>query len=156
MSYLIPIDKIHYNLAVTRIVVDTNVFVGACLGKGAANAVIQRCLRGDALPLMGNTLFAEYEDVLARDELFANCRLDRDERDELFDIFVSCCEWVRVYFQWRPNLRDEADNHLIELAVAGGANFVVTRNLRDVASGELAFPNVKIVPPEQFLKEINR
>ena len=138
-----------------RIVVDTNDFVGACLGTGAANAVIQRCLRGDAVPLMGNTLFAEYEDVLARDELFANFRLNRDERDELFDIFVSCCEWVRVYFQWRPNLRDEADNHLIELAVAGGANFLVTRNLRDVASGELAFPHVKIVPPEQFLKETN-
>lgn len=138
-----------------RIVVDTNVFVGACLGTGAANAVIRRSLQGDAVPLMGNTLFAEYEDVLERDDLFANCRLDRDEREELFDIFVSCCEWVRVYFQWRPNLRDEADNHLIELTVAGGARFLVTRNLRDVASGELTFPNINIVSPEHFLKEIS-
>jgi len=39
----------------------------------------------------------------------------------------------RIYFLWRPNLRDEADNHLVELAVAGGAQAVVTRNKRDFA-----------------------
>jgi putative PIN family toxin of toxin-antitoxin system len=137
-----------------RIVVDTNVFVGACIGVGASNLVIRYCLQGRALPLMGNPLYSEYEDVLARTTLFNKSRLNAVERDELFDIFAGTCEWVRVYFQWRPNLRDEADNHLIELAVAGGASHVVTRNLRDLVSGELAFPNVKILTPEQFLKEI--
>ena len=81
-------------------------------------------------------------------------RLNQSERDELFDIFASVSTWVRVYFQWRPNLRDEADNHLIELGVAGGASHVVTRNIRDVGSGELAFPRMRIVTPEQFLKEL--
>ena len=76
------------------------------------------------------------------------------KRHELFEIFVSSREWVRVYFQWRPNLRDEADDHVIELAVAGGASHIVTRNLRDLASGELAFPHLKISTPEQWLKEI--
>jgi predicted nucleic acid-binding protein len=42
-----------------------------------------------------------------------------------------------VYFGWRPNLPDEADNHLVELAVAGRASFVVTRNLRDLTRAEL-------------------
>ena len=137
-----------------RIVVDTNVFVGACLGAGASNMVVRRCIEQAVLPLMGNALFSEYEDVLARTELFARSKLDAAERDELFDIFASSCEWIRVYFQWRPNLRDEADNHLIELAVAGGASHIVTRNLRDLAGGELAFPHLKILTPEQFLKEI--
>ncbi len=137
-----------------RIVVDTNVFVGACLGAGASNAVVRRCIEAAVLPLMGNALFSEYEDVLARTALFARSPLDAAERDELFDIFASSCEWIRVYFQWRPNLRDEADNHLIELAVAGGASHIVTRNLRDLAGGELAFPHLKILTPEQFLKEI--
>lgn len=35
-----------------------------------------------------------------------------------------------MYFAWRPNLADEAGNHLIELAVAGAAGFVVSRNQR--------------------------
>jgi predicted nucleic acid-binding protein len=48
----------------------------------------------------------------------------------------------------------EADNHLIELAVAGGADLIVTRNLRDIQRGELQFPHLRFVSPEDFLKEI--
>lgn len=135
------------------IVVDTNVFVGACLGVGACSAVVAACLAGAHIPLMGVSLFAEYEDVLARRDLFDKSRLTVRERSELFDIFVARCDWTRVYFGWRPNLQDEADNHLVELAVAGGATHIVTRNIRHVARMELKFPHLSVVTPEQFLKE---
>jgi len=137
-----------------RIVVDTNVFVGACMGAGASRAVIEACLRVRATPLMGTALFTEYEDVLHRTPLFRNCRLSAEEREELLDIFLSCCEWTRVYYLWRPNLPDEGDNHLVELAVAGAAQYVVTRNLRDLRAMELRFPGLKSVSPEDFLKEL--
>jgi putative PIN family toxin of toxin-antitoxin system len=137
-----------------RIVVDTNVLLGACLGTGAANAVVAACLQGQCVPLMGNALFNEYEDVFGRDELFENCKLDRAERVDLLDVFFSCCEWTRVYYSWRPNLPDEGDNHLVELAIAGGANFIVTRNLRHLKRMELLFPKLQIADPETFLKEI--
>ena len=137
-----------------RVVIDTNVFVGACLGTGAANQTVAACLRGQCTPLMGAALFSEYEDVMGRSELFAQCRLNPQERSNLLDIFLAVCEWTRVYYIWRPNLPDEADNHLIELAVAGGADLVVTRNLRDVQGGELQFPSLRIISPETFLKEI--
>jgi putative PIN family toxin of toxin-antitoxin system len=137
----------------TRIVVDTNVFVGACLGAGASNVIVGACLEDRFVAIMGNALFAEYEDVLSRDALFAKSRLNRKEREELFDIFSAHCEWIRVYYQWRPNLKDEADNHLIELAVAGNAKCIVTRNMKDFATGQLAFPHIKILTPEAFLKE---
>ncbi len=137
-----------------RVVIDTNIFLGACLGEGAAHHVVAACLRGKCRPLMGAALFAEYESVLGRAELFVTCRLSLAERDELLDIFLATCEWTRIYFAWRPNLPDEADNHLVELAVAGGARFIVTRNLRDVARMELKFPELRIVSPEDFLKEI--
>jgi putative PIN family toxin of toxin-antitoxin system len=137
-----------------HIVVDTNIFIGACLGEGAAHHVIAACLRGQCQPLMGAALFAEYEDVLGRTELFNTCRLSSAERDELLDIFLATCAWTRIYFAWRPNLPDEADNHLVELAVAGGAHFIVTRNLRDIARMELNFPELQVVSPEDFLKEL--
>lgn len=76
---------------------------------------------------MGAALFAEYEDVLARPALFKRCRLS--------------------------GLRDEADNQLIELALAGGATHIVTRNVRRVANMELRFPHLPVISPEQFLKE---
>jgi putative PIN family toxin of toxin-antitoxin system len=137
-----------------RIVVDTNVFLGACLGTGAASGVIAACLRKQAIPLMGTALFNEYEDVLSRVELFSRSRLSAEERSELLDIFLSTCEWTRIYYGWRPNLPDEGDNHLVELAVAGGSKFIVTRNVRDVTRMELNFPHLTVLTPEAFLKEL--
>ena len=99
-------------------------------------------------------LFNEYEDVLHRSTLFERSRLNADERSALLDIFLAQCEWVSIYYTWRPNLPDEADNHLIELAVAGNAQMIVTRNIRDVAKMELFFPHLFVVTPEQFLMEL--
>jgi len=58
-----------------RAVIDTHVFVGACMGAGACNAVIH------ASPLSAQ------------------------ERNTLLDIFLARCEWTRVYCLWRPALR---------------------------------------------------
>lgn len=136
---------------VPRVVLDTNIFVGACLGRGAARHVVAGCLRGECVALMGAALLAEYEDVLGRAELFQASRLSTAERNELLDIFLASCEWTRIYFAWRPNLPDEADNHLVELAVAGDARYIVTRNLRDVTRMELCFPDLQVIAPEDFL-----
>ena len=135
------------------VVIDTNVFIGACLGRGAANQVVAQCLQGTLQPLMGPALMTEYEDVLGRQALFARSRLDSAERDELFDIFLGRCRWTRIYFGWRPNLRDKGDNHLIELAVAGGADCIVTRNLRDLDTAQLKVPDLRILTPEHLLRE---
>ena len=137
-----------------KIVVDTNVFVGACLGVGACSKVIAACIEEKLTPLMGVALFSEYEDVLGRQDIFKRSRLDTAEREELLDIFLSGCRWTKIYYGWRPNLRDEGDNHLVELAIAGGAEYIVTRNLRDVARMELLFPGLKTVFPETLLKEM--
>ena len=135
------------------IVVDTNVFIGACLGQGACSEVVAQCLRGLHQPVMGSTLLAEYEAVLGRSALFARSRLSAAERDELLDIFLATCQWRRVYYGWRPNLPDEADNHVWELALAAGAGVIVSRNTKDLAAGELRFPAPRVQTPEQFLQE---
>lgn len=137
-----------------RVVIDTNVFVGACMGVGACNAVVRACLLHRYTPLMGTSLFTEYEAVLGRLELFAQSRLNAIEREMLLDAFSALCEWTRVYCLWRPNLSDESDNHLIELAVAGGAHYVVTRNLRDLQACEMHFPALRLISPENFVKEL--
>ena len=135
------------------IVVDTNVFVGACLGTGASSRVVEACLAQHFQPLMGAALFAQYEDVLARAPLFAKSRLNVIERSELLDIFLATCRWTRIYYGWRPNLRGEGDNHLVELAVAGGASHIVTHNLRDLKNRELKFPGLTVVTPTQLLSK---
>jgi uncharacterized protein len=137
-----------------RIVVDTNVLVGAALSaaEGENREVLRRCFRHLAQPLMGAALFHEYEDVFARHEPLADSPLSYEERQKLLSAFLSICEWVKVYYLWRPNLPDEGDNHLVELAVAGGASAIVTRNVRDLRRGELRFAHLRIMTPSEFLK----
>jgi len=127
--------------------------VSALLGGSAAGAVVAACLQGRYVPLMGAALFAEYESKLRRATLFARGRLNTRERDDLFDIFASMCRWTRIYYLWRPNLPDETDNHVLELAIAGAADALITRNTRDFGSAQLRFPNLRILRPERFIKE---
>jgi putative PIN family toxin of toxin-antitoxin system len=136
-----------------RVVLDTNVFVAALKSEeGASRATLRLCLTRRCQPLLGVKLFTEYEDVLGRSGLFRESPLTPRERDELLDAFLSVCERVPVFYLWRPNLPDEGDNHLIELAMAGSAATLVTQNTRDFRGGELRFPQLAIETPAEFMQ----
>ncbi len=101
--------------------------------------------------MVGEPLFLEYEDVLARPQLMARSPLSVVERQRLFAAYLGVCEWVDSYFTWRPNWLDEGDNHLIELAVAGGASWIVTSNVADFRRAELKFPQIRIGTSMEFV-----
>lgn len=137
-----------------EIVLDTNVFVSALRSEGgAAREVVRRILQRRYRPLFGNALWLEYEDLLGRD-VWTDATTPTERRTVLAAV-ARAGRWVSVYYGWRPNLPDEGDNHLIELAVAGGASAIVTHNVRDVARGELAWQGLKVWTPAQCLKELS-
>ena len=139
----------------TAIVVDTSIVVSALIGKrGPSREVLRKCLSGEYTPLISNTLFQEIEDVIARERIKNLCPLPSREIRELVNAFYSTCKWVPIYFLWRPNLQDEDDNFLIELAIAGDADFIVTNNIKDLAGAEMMFNELRILKPEQLLREI--
>ena len=134
------------------IVVDANILVaGFISATGHNRAVLRVCLQRLAQPIIGEALFLEYESVMARRHLYVKSPLSGEERDELFSAFLGVCEWVSVYYLWRPNLADEGDNHVLELAIAGGAEAIVTNNVTDFRNSELRFPEIKILTPKEFL-----
>ena len=136
-----------------KIVIDTNILIAAMLNpKGGCRTILKGALKGMYQPLMAEALFLEYEDVFTRTELFLSCPLSYEEREELLNAFLASCKWIKIYYKWRPNLQDEADNHLIELAIAGGAQIIVTNNIKDLKSGELYFEQLKILTPGDFLR----
>lgn len=137
-----------------KIVVDTNIFISAVMSPdGASRQVLRLCFQGLFRPLMSNALATEYEDVCRRQELFDETIITSSVREELLDAFMASCTWTNIYYLWRPNSRDEADNHVIELAIGGGAEAIITANKRDFTSAELLFPKLRIATAADILAE---
>lgn len=133
------------------LVIDTNVFVSALRSEGgAARQVLRGALTGRYRPVFGNALWLEYEDLLGRDVW--GSLTTATERQQVLAALAKTGRWVTVYFGWRPNLPDEGDNHLIELAVAANAPVIVTHNVRDVARGELVWNALRVITPAQCME----
>lgn len=142
-----------YAVNMIPIVIDTNVLVAGLRSEGGASReVLRRALTGRYQPLFGNALWLEYEALLGR-PVWSDATTP-EERLQVLAALASVGRWVRVYYGWRPNLPDEADNHLVELAVAGGAAAIVTHNVRDVRRGDLVFNALRVLTPAECLEQL--
>ena len=135
------------------IVIDTSVIVSTLIGKrGASREILWQCLEGKHNPLVSNALFQGCEDVIKRKRIQAACPLTKNETRALLNAYYSICQWTPIYYLWRPNVPDEGDNFLIELALAGNASHIVTNNISDFKNAELKFPGLRIMTPAAFLR----
>ncbi|MCW5205434.1 putative toxin-antitoxin system toxin component, PIN family [Desulfobulbus sp. F5] len=140
---------------VPKVVIDTNIIVSALISSAGSYSrkIVEKVFKDEITPLMGEALFNEHIEVASRQDIFKSCVLDEEERGEFLQAYMKCCRWCRIYYNWRPNLQDEGDNHIIELAVAGGAGCIITKNIKDLKSGELLFDTLRIVTPDEFIEE---
>lgn len=58
-----------------------------------------------------------------------------------------------MHFRWQPQLSDPADELVLEAAVNGGADALVTHNIRDFETAAKRF-RLRVATPQQYLKEI--
>ncbi len=139
-----------------EIVQDTNVFVAALRNdEGASAEVLDRCLARDDQAVMGAALFAEYEELMQRERVWLGVPVTAAERESLLDDFCAAAIWRPIYFRWRPNLPDADDDHVLELAIAGGVEHLVSyTNTRDFGRGELKFAWPRVVTPAQHLNTV--
>ena len=136
-----------------RIVIDTNVLIGALIGKefGANRKLLELCLKRKFQPLINYILFSKYEDLINRPSILKLCQRSPEEITVLLDGLLSVCELVKIYYLWRPNLVDENDNYLVELAIAGNADILVTHNIKDFQQAQLKFPQLQIRQPKEII-----
>lgn len=109
----------------------------------------------DCLKQRARDFFLEYEDVVSRPSIVEQSPLSEAEIGELLDAFASVCTGTTVYCRWRPNLVDEADRHLLELAIALGAEAIVTKNVRHLRSGGLRFPQIGFCVPRNWSRSFD-
>jgi putative PIN family toxin of toxin-antitoxin system len=136
-----------------KIVIDTSVWISALITKNSDSRKLLRLIFEKKLsPQMSEALFYEYEDVMKRKKLQERTPLSKEEQVSLLNAYMSTCKWNEIYYMWRPNLNDENDNFVVELAVASGAKAIITYNLKDFTNAELSFSH-SITTPENFIRE---
>lgn len=136
-----------------RAVLDTSVLVAGFRSRtGASNLVLQRVAKGALRPLVTTALFLEYEDVLLRPEHRLATGMSEDDVERALAAFASAAEPVEVHFRWRPQLADPSDELVLEAAVNGRADALITHNVRDFERAAKRF-KLRVVTPQQYLKE---
>ncbi len=137
-----------------RIVLDTDVVVAALRSaSGGSNAVLMAVASGRLVTLVTPALFLEYEAVLKRPEQRLVHGLDIEAIDRFLASLAAASEAVEISFQWRPQLRDANDEMVLETALNGQADALVTHNMKDFAVAAKKF-GLRILRPGDVLKEL--
>lgn len=138
-------------MSTQTIVLDTNVlFAGLYSSSGASFQVLKLIDEGMVKPVISVPLLFEYEDVLKRKQDVLNL-LD-EQINIILDNLCALGELQKIYFLWRPFLRDPKDDHVLEVAVAAKVNVIVTHNIKDF-KGVHQF-GIEAIPPKNLLEMI--
>lgn len=134
-----------------KIVIDTNVIFTALKSRIGASYKLVSLIPSELFSIaISVPLIIEYEDVLSRGRLPSSITA-RDIAD--FIDFI-CHEGVQqdIFFLWRPFLPDASDDLVLEVAVAGGCDAIITYNKGHFKNVDKF--GIRILDPKEFLAGI--
>ncbi len=128
-----------------QIILDTNVLVTAFRSSlGVSYRLLALVESGKFQLNVSTPLVAEYEEVLRRN-------VPSVDAPAVVDYLCGISNRHRIFYLWRPVLKDPDDDFILELAVKCGA-IIVTWNTRDFRKASLF--GVEVMTPRDFLKKI--
>jgi len=138
-----------YGIMLESIVIDTNVLVSALRSKqGASFKLLNLVGRGLFETVVSVPLMLEYEDVLSREYL----ALPPKAVDDVLDYLCAVSSNRRIFYLWRPVLKDLKDDLVLELAVEAQCTSIVTYNTRHFVEAEMF--GIKTETPLEFLTRL--
>ena len=137
-----------------RLVLDTDVLVAATRSRsGASWQLVDRALARKFTLLLSVPLVLQYESVLSREEHKKVHGLTVTQLDEVINSLVRIAEPVQIRFLWRPLLSDPRDDMVLETAVNGRADLLVTFNQKDFLAAGRVFAH-EVVRPSEVLNRL--
>lgn len=139
-----------------RLVLDTNVLVAAIRSStGASAALLTESFAGKATLLVSVAVVLEYEDVCLRPAHRAVSKTSEAAIQDLLHTLIAIAEPVAIHFRWRPQLRDASDEMVLEVAVHGRADAIVTFNHRHYGQMPARF-GIEVLSPGEALRRISK
>jgi putative PIN family toxin of toxin-antitoxin system len=138
------------------LVLDTDTVVAAMRSPAGASAAIIRAVQKNQVTLLLSVPLAmEYEAVCRRSEHRIEAGLSERQVEIFLDAIVALTEPVKTHFLWRPQLHDPNDEMVLEAAVNGRADALVTFNLRDYGTAALQF-GIEVLLPRDVIERTKR
>jgi len=135
---------------------DTDVIVAAMRSPtGASAAIVRKARQGKVALLASVPLAMEYEAVCVRPEHQLAAGLSEQEVSIFVDAVIAIAEAVKIHYLWRPQLRDPSDEMVLEAAVNGRANLLITFNVRDYGSAPARF-GIEVMTPREAVERISK
>lgn len=100
-------------------------------------------------------LMLEYESVLTRPEHLKESGLSIEDINILLDALAAVIEPVTQHFLWRPRLKDPADEMILETAVNGSSDYLITFNARHFGQAAATF-GIHVLPPGEIIRKLKR
>jgi putative PIN family toxin of toxin-antitoxin system len=139
-----------------RIVLDTSVlYAGIRSSRGASRVILELLADGYVAAVLTPALFLEYEERLRGDPALLALGLSDEDLVAFLDEFAARSVRVRVDIRWRPVSPDPDDDMVIECAVNGGAEMIITFNTRDLRRAHDLF-GIMVLTPAEFLSRFGR
>jgi putative PIN family toxin of toxin-antitoxin system len=134
-----------------RLVLDTNVVVAALWSsRGASHQLLRRLGTGAFEHVVSVALVLEYEDVLTRPG--SGVTLSPTDIEAVLDYLCASGRQQPIHFLWRPALPDPKDDLVLEVAVNGECEVIVTFNTRDFQGAERF--GLTVLTPGQLLETL--
>lgn len=138
-------------MTLQRVVIDTNIlYAGLYSSTGASYQLLRLVRSGQVIPCLSVTLAMEYEAVLSA--RLQELDLTNEQLAGFLGYFVALAERVKVFYLWRPGLRDPGDDMVLETAVAARADFIITHNIKDFTGADRF--GIPVVTPGWFLRHL--
>ena len=139
-----------------RIVLDTASFVTAVRSSdGAAGEIVRMIFREEIVPLMDLKLGLEYRDVALRPEHLVASALSKTEVLELIEALEAFAEPVEVLTKTRPLSPDQNDDMILDIAVNGRAEALVTNNKKHFLAAGRRF-RIPVLTPAELLDRMRK
>lgn len=142
------------NNKMLRVIFDTNVVAAALRSKSGASFALISMLPSPKFEIsLSLPLYMEYLDVLMRPNIKPTGISNAEILDFIDEILLNS-KTNDIYFLWRPWLKDEKDDMILELAIASNAEYIVTFNVKDFRNIELF--GIEAIRPKDFLELVRK
>ncbi|MDX1939473.1 MAG: putative toxin-antitoxin system toxin component, PIN family [Saprospiraceae bacterium] len=130
-----------------KLVLDTNVWVISLTSRSAYHYIYQALIAQEFELIVTHEMLLEYEEIIHQ-------RYGNKTADHFMDLLhlLPNVHFLQTYFQWNLIENDKEDNKFVDVAIAGGADYLVTEDSDFNILKNIPFPQVTIIRIDDLLK----